>query len=236
MFCTRITLARSASSAPNSSRRIAWRTIVVPRRRNRSSSGATSCREAQVERQQVQPAHELHGAGEDPGLDQPARRGGEQEDADHPAAEQLRALAGERHHAHAAHGVAGQHHRPGGGDRVEDLAQVAPGAVDRGVGQPRPPGPPVAALVPEHQPGPAAQGGALDLPLGEARGEPVGEDDGDRCVLGAVELHVQRDAVVGDHRAGSRRWGTGRARQGRRRVDRHPASVTTGRGRSRQGP
>jgi hypothetical protein len=54
----------------------------------------------------------------------------------------------------------------------------------------------------------------------------VREDDGQRGVEIAVDLDVQRDAVVGGHRAGARRWGSGRPRQREgewRRIGRHLA-------------
>ena len=137
------------------------------------------------------------------GLDQSAGRRGEQEGADDAVAEELRPLAGQRQDAHAAHRVPGQHHRPGRGDGVEHLAEVAAGAVDRGLGQLRPARPAVAALVPEHQPRPVPQRGPLQLPLGQPGGEPVREDDGERGVLVAVDLDVQRDAVVGGRRCAS---------------------------------
>ena len=135
--------------------------------------------EPQVERQQPQLPDQLDEQAQDAGLHEPAGRGGQQEDADDAVAEQLRPLPGQGEDAHPAHRVPGQHHRAGRGDGVEDLAEVAPGAVDRRGGQLRPARPAVAALVPEHQPRPVPQRRPLQLPLGQPGGEPVREDDGD---------------------------------------------------------
>src|SRR4028119_744889 len=71
--------------------------------------------------------------------------------------------------------------------------------------------PAVAPVVPQHHAGAVADGLALQLPLAQARGEPVAEHQGQRRVLRAVELDVQVDAVVGADGARPRRRGAGGA-------------------------
>src|ERR1022692_1453677 len=57
----------------------------------------------------------------------------------------------------------------------------------------------VAALVPEHQPADAAEVAALVMPATLIQCIAVAEDDGDRRVIRAVDLSMQRNAVVGEH-------------------------------------
>ena len=214
------TLPMSASSAPKSSRRIARRPIAVPRRRNRSSSGAASCRSRRYSGSRCRRRTSFTARARMPVSTSPPAEVASRKTPTTRVPNSSGPLPGQRHDAHPAHRVAGEHHRPGRGDGVEHLAEVAAGAVDGGVDQRRPARPAVAALVPQHQPGPVAQGGALDLPLHQAGGEPVREDDGERRVLVAVELDVQRYAVVGGDGAGARRRGTGRSGQGDRGLGR----------------
>ena len=85
---------------------------------------------------------------------QPAGRGGDEHDADHLGAEQVRVLLGEGHDGHAAHGVADQDHR--GSARAPTASMTALRSAPSwpmlaGAGR-RAAGPAVVALVPEDEP------------------------------------------------------------------------------------
>ena len=118
-------------------------------------------------------------------------------------------LAGQRHDRHAAHRVPDQDHRHvPGSDRLDDQVQVGAEPVDAGHARRGPPGPAVVPLVPEHETV-LAQGGPLEVPAVLVQRVAVAEDDGVRLgwrvqqslILGGrfVDLHVQRDPIVGQH-------------------------------------
>ena len=110
-----------------------------------------------------------------PGVE-PAGRGGDQGDADDALAEELRVLLGEADDAHAAHGVADEDDRAGGG-LLDDPQQVLAELVDGGVLLRGARGPAVGALVVEHRAHLAAVAGALEVPAVHVHRVAVGEDD-----------------------------------------------------------
>src|SRR6266496_1709786 len=87
-------------------------------------------------------------------------------------------------------------------DRSDDGVQVVAELVDILPGPLRPAGPPVAALVPEDQPAPAAwraEIAALVVPRALVERVSMAEDDRDRRVVRPIDLGVQRHAVVSEH-------------------------------------
>ena len=102
---------------------------------------------------------------------------------------------------------------PSGATSSITVAEVAPGLLERRVRHRRAAGAPVAALVPEHQPGHVAQVAALEVPAVQVQGVAVAEHHGDRSSrrprargVRLVDLDVERDAV------GRGRPGTGAPR------------------------
>src|SRR5487761_1598317 len=85
--------------------------------------------------------------------------------------------------------------RNGGGSQGTSPAGLLHG--DRLAGHPA--GPAMAALIPEDQPGSRGQIAPLVVPAVLVQREPVAEDDRDRGVVRAVDLHVQRRPVRGKH-------------------------------------
>src|SRR5262249_41380099 len=80
------------------------------------------------------------------------------------------------------------------------LVQVGTELVDADQIRVRPARPAMTALVPEDEPGSALEPGPLVVPDIEVQRVAVAEDDRHGRILGACELHVQRQAVVGDDR------------------------------------
>ena len=152
-----------------------------------------------------QPADQPPGRG--PGLGgQVAGGGGDQQRAAHPVAEQLGPGRGQAHDRHAAHRVAGEDDGAAGRDLVQHAPHVQAEPVDgdggRVVVAGCPGRAPVAALVVADQPQ-VARGDAGDqqadrvVPRGLRERPAVGEDEGHRGVVGAVDRGVQQRAVVG---------------------------------------
>ncbi len=115
-------------------------------------------------------------------------------------------LISERHDRHAAHGMADEHdrgltRRDGRQHRVQIGAELVD--ADAGMVLAGPGGPAVAALVPEHQAADAAQVPALVMPAVLVQRVAVAENDRDRRIIPAIDLDMQRDAVIGQHRAGA---------------------------------
>ncbi len=152
---------------------------------------------------------------QDPARVEAAGGGGDQADADHAVAEQLGELLGQRDDGHAAHRVPDQHHVAVGDHRVDHLLEVAPQLVDVGVLAAGAARAAVGALVVVDGADQSAVGRPLEVPAVQVEAEAVGEDHGDLGLvehlrqspldaavgwLDLVDLDVEVDAVVGDHR------------------------------------